>query len=426
MIWFYNTIILLAVLVSSPYWLVKLLCSRTWRTGFRQRLGGGLPAQRQSVIWLHAASVGEIKIAEVLIKRLKQRACPHPIVVSVITLTGFKQAKTRLNGLAEVVFAPLDLPFVVNPFLKKINPILLGVIETELWPNLITIARKKKTKIILLNGRLSDRSYPAYQKFKMFFREIIRCFDYVCVQTEEDKIKFITLGFPQELLTVTSSIKYDFEIKLDSSAASIRQRYSFAPDDLVWVAGSTRNGEEAMLIKAFQDLKKKVPLLKLVLAPRHLERLNEIKKQLREQAVSFILSSQEHTGTQSFACLLIDTMGELLPAYSIADVVFVGGSLVNYGGQNILEPAALAKPVICGPDMRNFKEITNYLLTQKAIIQVHNLVELIEKIEFLLTHQDAARQLGLKAQESLIAKKGAVDKNVEAMERLLANDVRDQ
>lgn len=424
MIWFYNIILLIAVLASSPYWLVKLLFSSTWRAGFRQRLGGGLPVQRQPVVWLHAASVGEIKIAEVLVKRLKQRTCPHPIVVSVITPTGFKQAKTRLHGLAEVVFAPLDLPFVVKPFLKKINPILLGVIETELWPNLITIARREKIKIILLNGRLSDRSYPAYQKFKMFFRAIISCFDYVCVQTEEDKIKFITLGFPQELLAVTSSVKYDFEIKLDYPAAAIRRRYSFAPDDLVWVAGSTRNGEEAMLIKAFRELKKTVPRLKLVLAPRHLERLTEIKKQLKEQAISFILSSQEHTGTLPFDCLLIDTMGELLPAYSIADVVFVGGSLVKYGGQNILEPVALAKPVICGPDMRNFKEITSYLLAQDAIIQVHNLVELIEKSEFLLTHQDTARQLGIKAQQSLIAKKGAVDKNVEAMERLLANDVR--
>jgi len=163
-----------------------------------------------------------------------------------------------------------------------------------------------------------------------------------------------------------------------------------------------------------------VPNLKLVLAPRHLKRINEIKKLLSNKAISFALSSQGHTGTPPFDCLLIDTMGELLPAYSLADVVFIGGSLAQYGGQNILEPAALAKPVVCGQDMRNFKEITSYLLAQKAIIQVHTLAELVENIVFLLTHKEAARQMGIKARESLIAKKGAADKNVEAMERLLA------
>ncbi|MDD5259209.1 MAG: 3-deoxy-D-manno-octulosonic acid transferase [bacterium] len=383
-------------------------------------MGYDLPVQRQPVIWLHAASIGEVKIAAALVKKIRQLNEPKPIVVSIITPAGFRQAKTILSGQAEVIFAPLDLPFIVSRTVARINPALLGIIETELWPNLITAAWQKKVKIILLNGRLSDRSYPTYQRFKILFKKIISCFNYACVQTEEDKEKFTALGFPSELLAVSSSVKYDFEIKLDTPAASLRQRYSFTPEDLIWVAGSTRNGEEIILIEAWQAIREKVPNLKLILAPRHLHRLKEIKKLLAGQARPFALSSQVHTGTSSFDCLVVDTMGELLPAYSIADVVFVGGSLVKYGGQNILEPAALAKPVVCGQDMRNFKEITSYLLAQKAIIQVHNPAELVENIVFLLTHTEAARQMGIRAQQSLMAKKGAVDKNVEAIERLLA------
>ncbi|MDD5132322.1 MAG: 3-deoxy-D-manno-octulosonic acid transferase [bacterium] len=418
MIWLYNTVLLIAVIISSPYWLLRLLLSSTWRAGCRQRLGFDLPVQANPVIWLHAASVGEVKIAEALVKKLQEHKKAWPIVVSVITPTGFEQAKTNLAGLAEIIFAPLDLPFIVPRYINKLNPVLLGIIETELWPNLITAARKKGVKIILLNGRLSDRSYPTYQKFKLLFGEILRCLDHACVQTGEDKERFVTLGIPEQLVSITDNIKYDFVIPSTAPAASIRAEYLFGPGDLVWVAGSTRNDEESLLLKAFQDIRKKVPNLKLVLAPRHLGRIQEIKELLRDNNILFSLYSQK-AANPVYDCLLIDTMGELLRAYSIADVVFIGGSLANFGGQNILEPAALAKPVICGPDMRNFKEITAYLLQHNAVIQVKTPTELTEKTEFLLTHPEAARLLGDRARESLIAKKGALDKNMAAMERLL-------
>jgi 3-deoxy-D-manno-octulosonic-acid transferase len=193
-----------------------------------------------------------------------------------------------------------------------------------------------------------------------------------------------------------------------------------SPEAPVWAAGSTRDGEEKLLLKSFQDIRKKVPGLILILAPRHLERINEIKKLLRDNDISYVLSSRKSADPVNFDCLLVDTMGELLKVYSIADVVFVGGSLAGFGGQNILEPAALAKPVVCGPDMRNFKEIIAYLLRHDAVIQVHDLPGLTEKTEYLLTHKEAARSLGNRARESLLAKKGAVDKNVESLERLLA------
>ncbi|MDD5491561.1 MAG: 3-deoxy-D-manno-octulosonic acid transferase [bacterium] len=418
MIWLYNTVLLIAVLISSPYWLLKLLFSGAWRTGFWQRLGFDLPVQSKPVVWLHAASVGEVKIAAALVKKLQERKKACPIIVSVITPTGFKQAQTSLSGMAEVIFAPLDLPFIVTRSINRLNPVLLGIIETELWPNLITTARKKGVKIILLNGRLSDRSYPTYWKFKMLFGNIVRSLDHACVQTSEDRERFIALGMQEQLISITDNIKYDFEITPTAPAAAIRGEYLFGPGDLVWVAGSTRNGEESLLLKAFLDIRKKVPNLKLVLAPRHLERINEIRKLLRDNNIQFALYSQI-SANPVYDCLLIDRMGELLRAYSIADVVFIGGSLANFGGQNLLEPAALAKPIVCGPDMRNFKEITAYLLQRNAVIQVKTPAELTEKVEFLLTHPEAARLLGDRARESLIAKKGALDKNIAAMERLL-------
>lgn len=418
MIWLFNAILLIAIIISSPYWLLKLLFTGAWRPGLRQRLGFDLPAQSQPVIWLHAASVGEVKIAEALVKKLKERKEARPIIVSVITPTGFKQAKTSLAGLAEVVFAPLDLPFIVTKSINRLNPVLMGIIETELWPNLITAARKKGVKIILLNGRLSDRSYPTYRKFRLLFGEILHCLDHACVQTSEDQERFKALGMQEQLISITDNIKYDFEITPTAPVAAIRGEYLFGPGDLVWVAGSTRNGEESLLLKAFLDIRKKVPNLKLVLAPRHLERINEIKKLLRDNNIQFALYSRRSANPVS-DCLLIDRMGELLRAYNLADVVFIGGSLANFGGQNLLEPAALAKPIVCGPDMRNFKEITAYLLQHNAIIQVKTTAELTEKVGFLLTHPEAARLLGDRARESLIAKKGALDKNIAAMERLL-------
>jgi 3-deoxy-D-manno-octulosonic-acid transferase len=420
MTWLYNIILLIAIVVSSPYWILKLLFSGTWRTGSWQRLGFNLPLRSKPAIWLHAASIGEVKIAAMLVKKIRQLRISLPVILSVITPAGFEQAKAQLAGVAEVVFAPLDLPFTVSRFIRRMNPAVLGIIETELWPNLIAVAAKRGVKIILLNGRLSDKSYPAYQKYQFFFRALLQRLDYACVQTEEDKERFMALGLNEGLITISSSIKYDFEVELEIPPETIRKEFQLQSSDIVWVAGSTRDGEETILLEAYQIIKERVPGLKLVLAPRHLARVPEIERLLIGNKITYFLSSKINENNASFECLVIDGIGELIKAYAIAEVVFVGGSLLDFGGQNILEPAALAKAVLFGPYMGNFKESAVYLLKQKAVVQVKNLSELIERVEFLLTHKEAARQLGIKAQESLLSKKGAVDKNIAALERLLA------
>ncbi len=420
MIWLYNIILLIAIIVSSPYWIVKLLFSSKWRAGFRQRLGFNLPRQSEPAIWLHAASVGEVKIAVALVQKIKQRRISLPVILSVITPAGFTQAQAQLAGQAVVVFAPLDLPFMVSRFIKIMNPAVLGIIETELWPNLITVAAKRRVKIILLNGRVSDKSYPAYQKYQFLFRALLQRLDYACVQTEEDQERFMALGLKEGLITVSSSVKYDLEVALEIPPETVREKFRLQSSAVVWVAGSTREGEETILLAAYQIIKKQVPGLKLVLAPRHLERVPEIEKLLTVNKITYSLSSKIQENNASFDCLVIDRMGELLKAYAIAEVVFVGGSLLDFGGQNILEPAALAKAVVFGPYMGNFKESAGYLLKQNAVIQVNNPEELIERVKFLLTHKEPARQMGILAQASLALKKGALVKNIEAMERLLA------
>lgn len=420
MIWLYNIILGIAIVVSSPYWILNLLFSGIWRAGFRQRLGFNVPLQSKPAIWLHAASVGEVKIAAALVKKIRQLRIPLPVILSVITPAGFEQAKAQLAGEAEVVFAPLDLSFIVSRFIERMNPAVLGIIETELWPNLITVAAKRGVKIILLNGRLSDKSYPVYQKYQFLFRTLLQRLDYACVQTEEDKERFMALGLNERFIMVSSSIKYDFEVEPGMPPETIRKEFRLQSSDVVWTAGSTRAGEEAILLEAYQIIKEQVPGLKLVLAPRHLERVPEVEKLLKENKIAYFLSSKIKENKASFECLVIDRMGELLKAYAIAEVVFVGGSLLDFGGQNILEPAALAKAVVFGPYMGNFKESAGYLLKQNAVIQVKNFPELIERVEFLLTHKEPVRQLGIAAQQSLVRKKGALAKNVEAMERLLA------
>lgn len=416
----YNLLLMIALIILSPYFLFRFVVDKKWRQGWRQRLGSNLPLQLKPTIWLHAASVGEVKIAAALVKKIKQLRISLPVIVSVITPAGFEQAKVQLAGRAEVIFAPLDLPFTVSRFIKRMNPDVLGIIETELWPNLIAVAAKRGVKIILLNGRLSDKSYPVYQKYQFLFRTLLQRLDYACVQTEEDKERFMSLGLNEGLITVSSSIKYDFEVELESPLETIRKEFRLQSPDVVWVAGSTRAGEEAILLEAYQIIKEQVPDLKLVLAPRHLERVPEIEKLLAANKIAYLLSSRIDENSTSFECLVIDRMGELLKAYAIAEVVFIGGSLLDFGGQNILEPAALAKAVVFGPYMGNFKESAGYLLKQNAVAQVKDLTELIERVEFLLTHKESARQMGILAQQSLARKKGALNKNIEAMEKLLA------
>jgi len=371
---------------------------------------------------MHAASVGEVRIAAGLVKAFKQKKPEQEFVLSVITATGLATANRELAGQATVLLAPLDAPGVVNRFIKSLRPQVLALVETELWPNLIATAAQQGVKLAIINGRLSDRNFPKYRKFRNLFRSVLTNINVACVQDETDRERFAELGVPPDRIQVCSSLKYDLSTVNSPVPCGNYREFGLEETDLVWTAGSTRYGEEEILIQAFCNLKKEFPGLKLILAPRHLERLTEIEKLLTANKIKYVRKTTLPDSPKGFDCLLLDKMGELTQAYSVSTVVFVGGSLVNFGGQNIIEPAALSKPVLFGPYMSNFKETASFLLSEKAALQVDDAADLEKQLGSLLRDPVRASQLGENARAGLRKKQGALLKNMQALEGLLSHD----
>ena len=417
---FYNLLLIVALIIASPYLLVRFAVDKKWRSGWRQRLGLEIPRPAKPSLWLHAASVGEVKIAAALSRALVKKYPDYTVVLSVVTLTGLNQARQELAGMVEVVLAPLDLPWIVDKFIRSLRPRLIGLVETELWPNLITRAAAQKVKMAVLNGRLSDRSYPRYKNFKGLFKQILPRLDLVCAQTETDAKRFRELGADPAAVRVCSSIKYDLVLTGKYDMAAMRREFSLPASAPVWTCGSTRNGEEEILLPVYAELKREFSDLKLILAPRHLERVAEISRLLEKNNILYMLKSKLGAEPKPYDCLLLDTMGELVKAYAAGTVVFVGGSLVNYGGQNILEPAMLGKPMAFGPSMNNFQEIAGQLIADDAARQVKDSGELLKQLHSWLLRPEEAQAIGDRSSQSAGKKRGAIDKNIGALEGLLS------
>ncbi len=392
---------------------------------FIQRLGF-LPAETRKKIshsknwiWIHTASVGEVRIGLYLIAGLKKLLPEKMFLLSTVTPTGNRLAKKE--NLADlVIYLPLDFRWIVRKVLSKIRPLLLVLVETELWPNFIQQTKKQGAKIVLVNGRISKKSFQRYKFFSPFIRQILSTIDFFAMREVADAERIITLGAPVEKVKVTGNMKYDLIANYQLPITNY-QGFGFKPDDLSWVCGSTREGEEEIILGIYLELLKKYTNLKLILAPRHLERVPQIENLLKTRSVSFIRRSQlpiiHHPSP--ITCLLWDTYGELMNAYALATVVFVGGSLVPQGGQNILEPAALGKPVIFGPYVESFQEIAEMLISASAGIQVKNAEELKIQILNLLNSSILREEISSNATQAVRMRKGAVEKNIELIKKLL-------
>lgn len=418
----YTFMMTAALVLGGPYFLFKLLISKKWRAGFSQRLGFGLPMLSHGSIWLQASSVGEVKIAARLIRDLELQYPQVNFVVTVMTRTGFVAASKVLSPKVMVLYAPLDFPPIVRKFLTNLRPVFLGLVETELWPHLIHYTHQRGSKIGILNGRVSDSSFPHYRRWRGLFQRVLADVDFACAQTELDKGRLRELGLDPQKIHVCSSIKYDLLFDREKRSGRIFTEFGLAPDALVWTAGSTRNGEEELLLKVYQELKKSYPQLVFIIAPRHLERVGEIKKLLGKKGIEYVLKTDISSAGKavSSGCILLDQMGELWRAYSIATVVFVGGSLVAFGGQNILEPVSMGKPVVFGRYMENFKEISQYLLAKNGAIQISNTAELTVTLQRLLASPAERAALAKRGENSLERKRGALQKNIEEIKKYVS------
>ncbi|MDY0132720.1 MAG: glycosyltransferase N-terminal domain-containing protein [Desulforegulaceae bacterium] len=334
-------------------------------------------------IWFYASSVGEVGVCEIVIKEMLNLKKNLSFHISIMTDSGYEIASSNFASIADISYSPLDSYFNVKKTFEIIKPDLLCIIETELWPNLIYQANKNKIPIIVTNARISNSSLKNYSKTKDFSKYIINLVDKFYASSFQDEKNLIKLSCKKEKIIVTGNAKYDFKIdksQYEKTKTTYKNFFGFKKTDLIFVCGSTREGEEEILIPVFKKLKNEFKNLKLVLVPRHLTRLDEVKNVFLKNNLSFGLRT-ENTD-KPYESIIIDTMGELKKIYSIADLVFVGGSLLNFGGQNILEPAALEKPVIFGKHMDDFKEISKILLNEKGGFEVSesNINEVIKKL----------------------------------------------
>ncbi|MDH4222658.1 MAG: 3-deoxy-D-manno-octulosonic acid transferase [candidate division Zixibacteria bacterium] len=418
----YDLLYTIAFILLFPYLILRGLIGGH---GILERLGK-IPAPKDPgshLIWFHASSVGEIKALAIILPKLSKVKPDLSFVVSVMTKTGKKQAQQSLPQADFIFYLPLDFPFLQKKIFRKLNPRLLGLVETELWPNLIRQAKIRKTKLCLINGRLSEKSFRRYLKLRSFFYLVLSCFDQFLMQSPEDAQKLWDLGGAKEKTKVVGNLKFDRTLLgiNDPDKATLRKSLGLSSDDRLITAGSTHPDEEKIILSVYKRLKPEFKELVLLIAPRHLSRIGEIEELLLEQKLDFIRKSFKKKDDKP-EVILLDTMGELEKLYSISEIAFVGGSLVPIGGHNILEPASYGVPTLFGPYMDNFKAAANLLLSAGGGIMVKDQEELYQKIYMLLENTNLRNQLGIKSKETLLSQTGTSDKTVQLLLDLLAQN----
>ena len=377
--------------------------------------------QDEPVIWVHAVSVGEVIAAVPLIKSLIERYPEKQLLVTTTTPTGSAQVKKIFADEVLHVYAPYDFSWVVKRFLNKMNPSILLVMETEIWPNLFRACHKENIPIILANARLSKRSAVGYQRFAGLTRSTLNCITRIAAQGQKDAERFIELGAKKENISQTGSIKFDMELpdKLNHHAAGLRNE--LGEKRKIWIAASTHEGEEELMLEAYDKLSSKIDNLLLIIVPRHPERFDRIAALCEKKHLNTVRRSDQDSCTENTQVFLVDSMGELLLFYAVSDVAFIGGSLVNVGGHNLLEAAALKVPSVVGPEMYNFAEITEHLLRCNGIIQIQNESLLADKIEMLLNDEKLRTLMGGNAYAFVDRNKGALDQLNKIIDRVMAH-----
>lgn len=414
---FYNLLALISIIFVVPYHLYRSL-TRGRPTAFAQRFGSIaandlVKLAGSDVIWVHAVSVGETVAALPLIKALRKRYPHSKIVISNVTETG-RQVACKIVGIDLCIYFPFDYPFAVNRVLRKVSPSVILIMETELWPNFIRAARRLAIPMLLVNGRISDKSFHRYLRLRWFFQPILRNLAALCMQSAEDARRITAIGAPAESVHITRNLKYDIAVppQTEQDRAELKNRYRISADILLFTAGSTHNGEEEMVIKAYTDVLAGGRNVVMVLAPRHPERAAQVAELLGRAGLPFTRRSALAARQEPFASgevLLLDTVGELLNVYAISDLVFVGGSLVPNGGHNVLEPAALRVPVLFGPHMNNFREIAALLLNYSAGVQVADGEELTAMLGSLLDNGAKRLEMGTNGARLLAENNGSTE-----------------
>ena len=440
---FYDFIFVIFALLYLPGFIFR----GKFHSGFLNRLGFFPKDVQNSLagkhpIWLHMVSVGEAQALRILLEKLRKEYPDRKIALSTVTPTGNKIARSVAVEGDLVFYLPLDISFIVRSVVDLINPCLFVIAETEIWPNLITYLNARDIPIISVNSRISDRSFKSYRLVKGMLRGVLNKISFFCAQTQTDSQRLLALGVDSKKIKLTGNMKFDTSTLLsingersrtidnaentdkknNAEDADYRLKLGLNADDKLLVAGSTHSGEDEIILEAYKELLVEFPDLKLLIAPRHPERAKEIRSiALKKDFNSLFISLLPHPSSFGFrpSVFVLDTIGQLKDFYAASDIVFMGGSLIKKGGQNILEPALFSKPIIFGPYMFNFRDIADLFLISGAAVLVKNKEELREKIKDLLLHPENALELGRRAKELLLKNQGASERNLEIIKQVL-------
>ncbi|MBI1874335.1 MAG: 3-deoxy-D-manno-octulosonic acid transferase [Acidobacteria bacterium] len=424
----YSILILSFFVVTAPYFVYQALRYQKYVGSLRQRLGY-LPVSfnfdGDESIWIHAVSVGEVLTARAVAGDLKHRYPRLKLFLSTTTMAGQQVARGKMQDIDAVFYFPFDLGVIVQRTLRLVKPRLFIMMETEIWPNLLRACRRRGVSTLVVNGRISARSYPRYRLIRPFFRHVLDHIDRFCVQSDETARRLVDLGATQARITVTGSLKFD-SLQRPGTAMYGRPRdrvlrFFRVPESRpIVIAGSTIKGEEAVLLRAFGRMRSVSPQALLILAPRHPERFTEVERLAQEGGFRTARRTELPIDAEpKVDVVILDTIGELASLYQIAHVVFVGGSLVDAGGHNILEPAAFGKPIVFGAHMQNFAEIAEAFVGNGAAVQVQAAAELEEVLLNLLTDPVRRARLGAAARALVEANRGAKDKTLTVIAELL-------
>ncbi len=406
----YHTIVGFAILVALPLIALRIIFSSDFRFDLFERIFGyKVIKPLNSCIWVHAASVGEVRLAKTIILALKKSEVTRPIIISTFTSSGFDQAKKE--GIENVFRMPPDFLLWINPLLKNLCPAILVLVEAEMWPGIIFECSHRKIPVLIANGRITEKSAHRYQLFPFIFKWIAEKISFFSMRTEKDADRVLDFGVSPEKVRVDGNIKFDFFVSGEDS--SLEEKESN------WVVfGSTRPGDEGPVMEAITKLFQEHPDCKFVIAPRHLQRLSEVKELMVDYDIEFKLHSETSNSGNS-RLVLLDQLGELNGYYRKACLAFVGGGFnPRFGGQNIVEPASYGIPVVFGRHMSNFKEEARLLVQSGGGIQINSPKELYGILNQLLTDQEKRQHLGRKARETIVNNRGAVNKTIELIIRL--------
>ncbi len=415
----------LTMYLMTPVILYRLaargLKYRRYFSRWRERFGFFADPGLHDSIWVHAVSVGEVNAAVPMIEALMRTYAGSPFVVTTVTPTGSERVQKLFGDRVFHVYLPYDLPASVKRFFDRIRPRLAVIMETEIWPNLFITCRERGIPIVVTNARLSERSLKGYGPVRPLARRAIRCATFVAAQSPTDAERLRVLGAAVSRLAVVGNLKFDMAVPASLAETGAAMRASWGGQRPVWIAASTHEGEELPVLKAHTAVLQRFPDALLLIVPRHPERFRAVAAACRSLGFTTRTRSEDVDADERCQCFVVDTMGELLQFYAVADIAFVGGSLEPIGGHNLLEPAALGRAVIVGPHTFNTEEVTDSLIAANAVLRVANAEELGAGVNRLFTHDDERRAMGEAAQAVLERERGAVERTLRIVEQVLAN-----